>query len=93
MSEAILVAALALFLANPVTVTRVRAWVRRRRRARRDFCETCGAVPRRIHVVSAQLDDETEGDLGGTGAGSLLTATYCRRHAPSIARRRANPRG
>lgn len=69
---------------------RLRRWWRRRRHQRRDFCEVCGVQPRRIHVVRSDFDDDDA--LGMEGGRSFMTATYCRRHAPSGARRKPNPR-
>jgi hypothetical protein len=92
-NAAAVIAAALLFAANPVTVTRALAWWRCRRRARRDWCETCGSWPRRIYEVGSHFDDDDAlgMEAGGLG-GSFMSATYCKAHAPAGARRKANPR-
>lgn len=67
---------------------------RRRRRPsrRRDFCETCGAEPRRIWIVGARILDASENEIGGEGGGSFMSATYCKAHRPAEARRKPNPK-
>jgi hypothetical protein len=90
---AAVVAAAALLVANPVVVTRARAWLRTRRRPLREQCETCGARPRRIHELGTGFDDDDALGMGvGDAGGSFMAATYCREHAPAGAQRKANRR-
>lgn len=69
--------------------SRVRRWILTRGGPRRDFCETCNRQPRRLYHVFLAFDDDA--DLGGQ-AHSFMAATYCRRHRPTGARRKPNPR-
>lgn len=82
----------ALAFGNPIVVPALRRWWRARGRDRYDFCEVCGARPRRIRVVSdvAVPDEALEAEplLGATG----MSATFCGRHAPAGARKRTNQR-
>ena len=66
-----------------------RGWYRTLHRDRREECETCGAQPRRIWRITAGFDDDTEASIDG---GSAVSASWCRRHAPTGAVRRVNPR-
>lgn len=71
-------------------IPRVRLRWLRRHHERRDFCEACGAQPRRISVLTTSFADDDA--LGMEGGRSFMAATYCRRHAPAGARRKPNPR-
>lgn len=87
-----LIAAAALLVVNPAAVVRVRARWRTRNGTRRDWCETCGARPRRIYELGTRFDDDDALGIGDdeTG-GSFMAATYCREHAPAGATRKPNP--
>lgn len=89
MTELLLPLGIAVGVALASSVPRLRLWWLRRGHERREFCEVCGARPRRIRVLSTGFDDDHA--LGIEGQTSM-SATYCRRHAPLLARRKPNPR-
>jgi hypothetical protein len=67
-------------------------WFRRRPKSpRRESCEICGARPKRVYEISADITAAVP-DLAGTGGGAFMTATYCKEHRPPEAVRKPNQR-
>jgi len=87
--QAIIVGALvaALILATPRAVDAVRGRWFSNDHGECEECEVCGRKASRILVAVDSDDNDDALGISALGGQTAMAATYCRRHAPTMARR------